>query len=176
MSTLIAWFVEHAAALWTVASLCAGAAGAVGVMRWLRLRESSEGIALWVLVANMNTLLRLDLDHLTGDDDNFALREARGALKTFASSRPVRERKLLDHFNALVGIAVAFGERVHGTHGLIDMQAVANRRAHVQNALAVGDQIEAALGGLAELARCVNVDRKERLRLAYQRPEVAEVG
>lgn len=176
MSTQFAWFAPYATALWVVASLCAGAFAAVLTMRWLRVREDAENVAAWVLVANMNTLLRLDLDHLTGDDENFALREARGALKTFAASRPLRERKLLDHYNGLVGVAVAFGERVHNHHGIIDMQAVANRRAHVQNALAVGDQIEAALGGLTELARCVNVDRKERIRENYQRPEVAEVG
>jgi hypothetical protein len=151
-------------------------------MRWLRVREDGESVAAWVLVANMNTLLRLDLDHITGDDDNFALREARAALKMFAASRPLRERKLLDHYNGLVGVAVAFGERVHNEHGIVDMQAVAIRRAHVQNALAVGDQIEAALGGLTELARCVNVDRKDRIRQnyqrpeSYQRPEAAEVG
>jgi hypothetical protein len=176
VSTQIAWFAQFAAALWTVALLCAGGIGAVSAMRWLRLREDGQNVAAWVLVANMNTLLRLDLDHLTGDDDNFALREARGSLKAFAASRPERERKLLDHYNGLVGVAVAFGERVHNQHGIIDMQAVANRRAHVQNALAVGDQIEAALGGLAELARCANLDRKERVRENYQRPEAAEVG
>ena len=176
MSTQFAWFASYAAALWAVASLCAGGLAAVVLMRWLRLREDAQYVALWVQVANMNTLLRLDLDHLTGDDDNFALREARGALKAFAADRPERERKLLDHYNGLAGVAVAFGERVHNHHGIIDMQAVANRRAHVQNALAVGDQIEAALGGLAELARCANLDRKERVRENYQRPDVAEVG
>ena len=56
------------------------------------------------------------------------------------------------------------------------MMAVATRREHVQNALAVGDQIEAALGGLDELARCGNIDRKNRIRQYYQRGDVAEVS
>ena len=132
-------------------------------------------VALWVLIANMNTLLRLDLDHLSGDDESFALRESRET-QAIAPRRPETERKLLDRYNALAGIAVAFGERVHNEHGIIDMQAVANRREHVQNALAVGDQIEAALGGIAELARCGNIDRKDRIRQYYQRAETAEAG
>ena len=157
--------------------LCAGGAVSAGALNWWRLRDDAQCVAAWVLVANMNTLLRLDLDHLSGDDDNFALREARAALKTFAASRSESERKLLEHYNGLVGIAVAFGERVHDEHGLVDMQAVANRRTHIQNALAVGDQIEAALGGLSELARCGNIDRKERVRQTYQRvTEVAETA
>jgi hypothetical protein len=138
-------------------------------MNWWRLRDDAASVAAWVLVANMNTLLRLDLDHLSGDDANFALREARAALKDFAASRSSRERKLLEHYNGLVGIAIAFGERVHDDHGIVDMQSVANRRIHIQNALAVGDQIEAALGGLSELARCGNVDRKERVLQNYRR-------
>jgi len=138
-------------------------------MNWWRLREDAQDVAAWVLVANMNTLLRLDLDHLSGDDDNFALREARASLKAMAATRPEAERKLLEHYNGLVGIAVAFGERVHDDHGIVDMQAVANRRTHIQNALAVGDQIESALGGLRELARCGNIDRRERVRQTYQR-------
>jgi len=167
--SLIAWFAQHAGALWDVALLCAGGAATAGAMNWWRLRDDAQSVAAWVLVANMNTLLRLDLDHLSGDDDNFALREARASLKTFATSRPERERKLLEHYNGLVGIAIAFGERVHDDHGLVDMQSVANRRTHIQNALAVGDQIEAALGGLSELARCGNIDRKERVRQTHQR-------
>jgi hypothetical protein len=176
VSSPFAWLTQHATALWVVASVCAGSVVTSITMRWRNFRRHADDVALWVLVANMNTLLRLDLDHLSGDDDNFALREARTALKELAAARPLPERKLLDHFNALAGIAVAFGERVHNEHGVVNMHAVVNRRAHVQNALAIGDQIEAALGGLAELARCGNVDRRERLRQSYQRTEAAEVG
>ncbi len=175
MSSLSAWFAQHATVLLIVTSLCAGAFLTNFVMRWYTFREHAQDVAAWVLVANMNTLLRLDLDHLTGDDESFALREARDSLRTLAASRPADERKLLDRYNALAGVAVAFGERVHNEHGIIDMQAVANRREHVQNALAVGDQIEAALGGLTELARCGNIDRKNRIRQYYTRPDMAEV-
>ncbi len=176
MSTLFAWLAQYATAVWMVASLCAGGVATVMVMRWHQFRAHAQDVALWVLVANMNTLLRLDLDHLTGDDESFALRESRDDLKRIAARRPEAERKLLDRYNSLVGVAVAFGERVHNDRGIIDMQAVANRREHVQNALAVGDQIEAALGGLAELARCGNIDRKNRIRQYYQRGDVAEVS
>jgi hypothetical protein len=176
VSSQIAWFAQHATALLVVASLCAGGVLTSLVMRWQRFRRHAADVALWVLVANMNTLLRLDLDHLTGDDESFALRESREDLKHLAARRPEAERKLLDRYNALAGIAVAFGERMHNKHGITDMQAVANRREHVQNALAVGDQIEAALGGLAELARCGNIDRKDRIRQYYQRADVAEAG
>ena len=72
-----------------------------------------------------------------------------------------------------VGIAIAFGEKVHDEHGIVDLQAVANRRAHVQNALAVGDQLEAALGGITELAKCVNRDRNERVRQSYHVPVIS---
>jgi biotin operon repressor len=167
--SLIAWFAQHTGVLWDVALLCVGGVVTAVAMNWWRLRDDGASVAAWVLVANMNTLLRLDLDHLSGDDANFALREARAALKDFAASRSSRERKLLEHYNGLVGIAIAFGERVHDDHGIVDMQSVANRRIHIQNALAVGDQIEAALGGLSELARCGNLDRKERVRQNYQR-------
>ncbi len=177
MPSFLAWFAQHTAVLWDVALLCAGSAATAGAMNWWKLREEAQDVAAWVLVANMNTLLRLDLDHLGGNDDNFALREARESLKQLALARPERERKLLEHFNGLVGIAVAFGERVHDESGLVDMQAVVNRRTHVQNALAVGDQIESALGGLRELARCGNIDRKERVRQTYERPaETAETA
>lgn len=171
MSTLLALLAQHTTALWVVAALAAGGGATAGALRWHRFRSGAKDTALWVLVANMNTLLRLDLDHISGDDDNFALRESRGDLKRMAAHRTAPERKLFDHYNSLVGVAIAFGERVHTEHGIVDMQAVANRRTHVQNALAVGDQIEAALGGLAELARCGNVDRRERNRQSYQRPE-----
>jgi hypothetical protein len=171
VSTLFTLLAQHTTALWVLVALAAGGGATAGALRWYRFRAGAQDTALWVMVANMNTLLRLDLDHLSGDDDNFALRESRSDLKRMAAHRTAAERKLLDHYNGLVGVAIAFGERVHTEHGIIDMQAVANRRTHVQNALAVGDQIEAALGGLAELARCGNVDRRERNRLNYQRPE-----
>jgi hypothetical protein len=144
-----------------------GGAVAAAAMRVYRVHRESKDAATWILVANMNTLLRLDLDHLTGDDDNFGLREARTALKASTANRPAAERKLFDHYNALVGIAIKFGEKVHDEHGIVDLQAVANRRAHVQNALAVGDQLEAALGGIAELAKGVKCDRNERVRQSY---------
>jgi hypothetical protein len=128
-----------------------GAAAAVASQLY-RAHRAAESAAEWILVANMNTLLRLDLDHLTGDDDNHGLREMRVALKEAAEKRPPSERKLLERYNALVGVAIAFGEKVHDAAGNVDMRAVANRRAHLQNALALGDRIEAALGGIAELA------------------------
>jgi hypothetical protein len=134
---------------------------AAGAMYWARLRRDADRIAAWVLVANMNTLLRLDLDHLSGDDDNFGLAEMRGSLKELATKRPAREAKLLEHYNALVGIAIRFGTKVHDAHGNVDLQAVANRRDHVHNALAVGDQIEAALGGIDELAKGNEADRSD---------------
>lgn len=170
MSTLFALLAQHTTALWMIVAFAAGGGATAGALRWYAFRASAQDTALWVLVANMNTLLRLDLDHLSGDDDSFALRESRGDVKRMAAHRSAPERKLIDHYNGLVGVAIAFGERVHTEHGIVDMQAVANRRTHVQNALAVGDQIEAALGGLSELARCGNVDRRERNRQSYQRP------
>ncbi len=165
-----AWFPQQSVVIVAFLAMCLGGVIAAGVMHYQRTRRGAHDVAAWVQVANMNTLLRLDLDHLTGDDDNFALRELRTVLKEMAAKRPAPEHKLLDHYNALVGVAIKFGEKVHNDDGLIDMQSVANRRAHVQNALAVGDQIEAALGGIEELARCGNRDRKERTRQRYQRP------
>jgi hypothetical protein len=167
--------MSTAALIWTFLALCAGGGITATVMAYQRARRAGGDVADWVQVANMNTLLRLDLDHLTGDDDNFGLREARVALKASAANRPAAERKLFDHYNALVGIAIKFGEKVHDDHGIVDLQAVANRRSHVQNALAVGDQLEAALGGIAELAKCVNRDRNERVRQSYQTPVLATV-
>jgi hypothetical protein len=136
-----------------VVALCLGALVAAAGMQVYHTHRRSDDAATWILVANVNTLLRLDLDHLTGDDENAGLCELRVALKEAAAKRPVDERKLLERFNALVGVAIAFGEKVHDANGTIDLRAVANRRAHVHNALALGDKIEAALGGIAELAR-----------------------
>lgn len=150
-------------------AMCVGGIITSGVLYYHRIRHSARDAAAWVHVGNMNTLLRLDLDHLTGNDENHALRELRGAFKELAAQRPAGERKLFEHYNALVGVAVAFGEKVRDDDGVVHMQAVANRRAHVQNALAVGDQIEAALGGIDELARCGQPDRRERMRQIYQR-------
>ena len=149
-------------------AMCAGGAIAAGAMYVCRARRDAYVTAAWVHVANMNTLLRLDLDHLSGDDDNHALREARAALKELVAKRPAGERALFNRYNALVGIAAAFGEKVHDKDGLVDLQAVANRRTHLQNALAAGDQLEAALGGIDELARCADGDRRERVRQSYQ--------
>ncbi len=163
------------ALVWTFLALCAGGGITAAVMSYQRARRLGGDVADWVHVANMNTLLRLDLDHLTGDDDNFGLREARLTLEASTAKRPGAERKLFDHYNALVGIAIRFGEKVHDEHGIVDLQAVANRRVHVQNALAVGDQLEAALGGITELAKCVNCDRNDRLRQSYQTPALATV-
>ena len=129
-----------------------GAGVAAVASRLYRTHRAAEGAADWILVANMNMLLRLDLDHLTGDDDNHGLREMRIALKEAAEKRPPSERKLLERYDALVGVAITFGEKVHDAAGIVDMRAVANRRVHVLNALALGDRIEAALGGIAELA------------------------
>ncbi len=162
--------MSTAALIWTFLALCAGGGITAAVMAYQRARREGGDIADWVQVANMNTLLRLDLDHLTGDDDNFGLRESRSALKASTGKRPYAERKLFDHYNALVGIAIKFGEKVHDEHGIVDLQAVANRRVHVQNALAVGDQLEAALGGISELAKGVRSDRNERVRQSYQTP------
>jgi hypothetical protein len=130
-----------------------GALAAVVVMQVLLKHRASSDAAAWILVANVNTLLRLDLDHLTGDDENHGLRELRVALKEEAAKRSADERKLLERFNALVGIAIAFGEKMHDAAGNVDLRAVANRRGHVLNALALGERVEAALGGIAELAR-----------------------
>jgi hypothetical protein len=130
-----------------------GAAAAVAAIEVMRSNRRSADAAAWILVSNVNTLLRLDLDHLTGDDENAGLRELRTALKEAAVKRPAAERKLFERFNALVGVAIAFGEKVHDANGNIDLRAVANRRAQLQNALELGDRLEAALGGIAELAR-----------------------
>ena len=135
-----------------ILAMAVGGALAAGALRLYRVHRQSKDAATWILVANMNTLLRLDLDHITGDDRNEGLREMRAGLKELAAKRRPKERALLERYNALVGIAIAFGEKVHGSDGTIDMRAVANRRGHVQNALAIGDRIEAALGGIAEIA------------------------
>lgn len=134
-----------------------GGAVAAAAMRLYRVHRESKDAATWILVANMNTLLRLDLDHITGDDRNDGLREMRTALKTLAAKRRPKERALLERYNALVGIAIAFGEKVHAADGTVDLRAVANRRGHVQNALAIGDRVEAALGGIAEIANDAQV-------------------
>ena len=160
---------RSATVLLDILAMCLGGLATAGIMQYYRGRRSGHDADMWVVVGNMNTLLRLDLDHLTGDDDNHGLRELRVELKEAAAKRSESERKLLEHYNALVGVAIAFGEKVHDEHGVIDMRAVANRRAHVHNALAIGDQIEAALGGIAELANCRNQDRSERVRESYQR-------
>jgi hypothetical protein len=138
-----------------------GAAVAVGLQIY-RAHRAAETAVAWMLVANVNTLLRLDLDHLTGDDENHGLRELRVALKEAAAKRPEAERRMFERFNALVGVAIAFGERVHDAAGNVDMRAVANRRAHLQNALALGDRIEAALGGIGELANDGKAPASER--------------
>jgi hypothetical protein len=150
-------------------AMCGGGLITAGVLSYFRFRRAAREAAAWVHVGNMNTLLRLDLDHLTGNDDNHALRELRAAFKEIIAHRSPGERKLFERYNSLVGVAIAFGLKVRDDDGVVHMQAVANRRAHVQNALAAGDQIEAALGGIAELARCGQPDRRERLRQIYQR-------
>jgi hypothetical protein len=150
-------------------AMCSGGVITAGVLLYYRFRRAARDAAAWVHVGNMNTLLRLDLDHLTGNDDNHALRELRAAFKELSAQRPPGERKLFEHYNSLVGVAIAFGLKVRDDDDIVHMQAVANRRAHVQNALAVGDQIEAALGGIGELARCGQPDRRERQRQIYQR-------
>src|SRR5665213_2412768 len=60
------------------------------------------------------------------------------------------------------GRAIAFGEKVHGADGTVDLRAVANRRGHVQNALVIGDRIEAALGGIAEIANDDHASRSDQ--------------
>ena len=150
-------------------AMCVGGLITAGVLYYHRIRRAGRDAAAWVHVGNMNTLLRLDLDHLTGNDDNYGLRELRAAFKELSAHRSPGDRKLFEQYNALVGVAIAFGEKVRDDDGVVHMQAVANRRAHVQNALAVGDQIEAALGGIEELARCGQPDRRERMRQIYQR-------
>lgn len=131
------------------------------VMQIYRAHRRSSDAAAWITVSNVNTLLRLDLEHLAGDDHNDGLRQLRVALEEAAESRLPRERALLERFNALVGVAIAFGERVHDDAGNVDMRAVANRRSHVQSALALGERIEAALGGVDELAR--DAERAEEI-------------
>src|SRR5665213_2962025 len=49
-----------------------GGAVAAAAMRLYRVHRESKDAETWILVANMNTLLRLDLDHITGDDRNEA--------------------------------------------------------------------------------------------------------
>ncbi len=115
-------------------------------------KRCADNVA-WLVVANINALLRQDLEHLWGDDRNDGLRELRCTLEDAAKRRPALERTLLDRYNGLIGVAIAFGEKVHDAAGNVDMRAVANRRAHVQSALVLGERIEAALGGFAELAR-----------------------
>ncbi|MDB5071579.1 MAG: hypothetical protein JWM87_2690 [Candidatus Eremiobacteraeota bacterium] len=144
-----------------------GATAAAVASQLYRTHRDSEAAAEWILVANMNTLLRLDLDHLTGDDENHGLREMRVALKEAAEKRRPSERKLLERYNALVGVAITFGEKVHDAAGNVDMRAVANRRAHLQNALALGDRIEAALGGISELANDGQLSSRDQIA---QRP------
>ena len=139
-----------------------GGAFAAAAMRLYRVHRESKDAATWILVANMNTLLRLDLDHITGDDRNDGLREMRACLKDLAAKRRPKERALLERYNALVGIAIAFGEKVHAADGTVDLRAVANRRGHVQNALAIGDRVEAALGGIAEIANDAQASRGDR--------------
>jgi hypothetical protein len=129
-----------------------GGAVAAAAMRLYHAHRASKDATTWILVANMNTLLRLDLDHITGDDRNEGLREMRAGLKGLAAKRRPKERALLERYNTLVGIAIAFGEKVRDASGTVDLRAVANRREHVQNALEIGDRIEAALGGIAEIA------------------------
>jgi hypothetical protein len=139
-----------------------GGAVAAAAMRVYRVHRESKDAATWILVANMNTLLRLDLDHITGDDRNDGLREMRAGLKVLAAKRRPKERALLERYNTLVGIAIAFGEKVHGSDGTVDLRAVANRRDHVHNALAIGDRVEAALGGIAEIANDAQSSRSDR--------------
>lgn len=163
--------MEDATVIMELVALALGGAAVAAGMHLLRAHRAAEGAGDWILVANMNTLLRLDLDHLTGDDDNHGLREMRVALKEAAEKRSPGERRLLERYNALVGVAITFGEKVHDAAGNVDLRAVANRRAHLQNALALGDRIEAALGGIAELANDgvpANGDRP-----AQRRPAVA---
>jgi hypothetical protein len=145
-----------------IVAMCIGGAVSAVIMQVYRAHRAAEGAAAWILVANVNTLLRLDLDHLTGDDENHGLREMRVTLKEVAAKRPAGERRLFERFNALVGVAIAFGERVHDAAGNVDMRAVANRRAHLQNALALGERLEAALGGISELAIDAAMSRSDQ--------------
>lgn len=162
--------MEDAPVIMEIVAMGLGAAGAAVASQLYRTHRDAEGAAEWILVANMNMLLRLDLDHLTGDDDNHGLREMRVALKEAAEKRRPSERKLLERYNALVGVAITFGEKVHDADGNVDMRAVANRRAHLQNALALGDRIEAALGGITELANDGQLSGREQI---LQKPAVS---
>ena len=139
-----------------------GGAVAAAAMRVYRVHRESKDAATWILVANMNTLLRLDLDHITGNDRNEGLREMRACLKVLSAKRRPQERALLERYNTLVGIAIAFGEKVRGADGTVDLRAVSNRREHVQNALVIGDRVEAALGGIAEIANDAQSSSSER--------------
>jgi hypothetical protein len=145
-----------------ILTMSVGGAVAAAAMRLYRVHRESKDAETWILVANMNTLLRLDLDHITGDDRNDGLCEMRAVLMQLAAKRRRRERALLERYNALVGIAIAFGEKVHGADGTVDLRAVANRRGHVQNALVIGDRIEAALGGIAEIANDDHASRRDQ--------------
>jgi hypothetical protein len=155
--------MEDAPVIMEIVAMGLGAVAAAVASQLYRTHRDAEAAAEWILVANMNTLLRLDLDHLTGDDENHGLREMRMALKEAAEKRQPSERKLLERYNALVGVAITFGEKVHDAAGNVDMRAVANRRAHLQNALALGDRIEAALGGIAELANDGQLSSREHI-------------
>ncbi len=139
-----------------VVALAATALGglltAVAIQIFQAHRRCADGVA-WLVVANVNTLLRADLEHLWGDDRNDGLRELRTALADAARRRPPAQRSLLERFNGLIGVAIAFGEKMHDESGNVNMRAVAHRRAHVLTALALGERIEAAFGGIAELAR-----------------------
>ncbi len=131
-------------------------------------RRCANSVA-WLVVANVNALLRADLEHLWGDDRNDGLRELRLALEDTARRRSGAERTLLERYNGLIGIAIAFGEKMHDAAGNVDMRAVANRRAHVQSALVLGERIEAALGGFAELARDAERGDRPRSRRSRRR-------
>jgi len=137
----------------TFAAMVLGALLAAVVIEIHRAHRRCADNVAWLVVANINALLRQDLEHLWGDDRNDGLRELRLTLGDAAKRRPALERTLLDRYNGLIGVAIAFGEKVHDAAGNVDMRAVTNRRAHVQAALALGERIEAALGGFGELAR-----------------------
>ena len=141
----------------TLAAFVLGAVLAAVALEVARARRRCTDGAAWLAVANANELLRADLDNLAGDDPNHGLRGLRLAISESAARRPGPERALLDRFNGLLGVAIAFGEKVHDAGGELDMRAVAMRREHVRNALRLGERIEYALGGIGQVARDAQV-------------------
>lgn len=136
-----------------LAAMALGALLTAAAVGLARTHRRCADAAAWVAVGNANELLRADLDDLDGDDPNLGLRHLQAAIDHAARRRAPAERALLGRYGGLIGVAVAFGEHMHDDDGTVDQRAVATRREHVRNALRLGERIEFALGGIAQLAR-----------------------